>query len=478
MRALLAASLGSLCAAALIVPLAQPAAAQFPTATDLRTHTDPTSATSADATASTTRASARANERPARTRVLPLTSLGERDRALGTVHLGARKVAPFSLLGAVWDHSDDELHDQIEVRTRTTGTGTWTGWRALENHSTDAPDQDSAERAGGKVRGSTAPLWVGDSDAVDVRLRSEADASSERTLPAGLRLSLIDPGGENASPSPATRTQRAGHTDSTADHGVTTDAKPGRPAPELTAAAAASSAVNAQLAGLGAQQIPAQNPPATLAAGQLTQDGADAAAPIGPRPGIVTRAGWGANESWREPGFGYTTTVKSAFVHHTAESNNYTCAQAPSVIRSIYQYHVRSLGWRDIGYNFLVDKCGKIYEGRAGGVAKAVLGAHTYGFNSNTTGIAVLGSFGSTAPPKAAVEGVSKLIAWKLGLHGLNPVGSVTLTSGGGKWPAGTQVKMRAVAGHRDGFATECPGAQLYAKLPEVRTLAARLQGR
>ncbi|WP_374209166.1 N-acetylmuramoyl-L-alanine amidase [Kitasatospora sp. A2-31] len=96
-----------------------------------------------------------------------------------------------------------------------------------------------------------------------------------------------------------------------------------------------------------------------------------------PRPGIVTRAGWGADESLRDPGFVYTGQVRAVFVHHTATATDYSCSDAPQMIRAIYQYHVQSNGWRDIGYNFLVDRCGTIYEGRAGGVDQPVFGAHT-----------------------------------------------------------------------------------------------------
>ncbi|NLU70789.1 peptidoglycan recognition protein [Streptomyces sp. HNM0574] len=200
---------------------------------------------------------------------------------------------------------------------------------------------------------------------------------------------------------------------------------------------------------------------------------------VGPRPGIVTRKGWGADESLREKQFGYTKTVKTAFVHHTATSNNYSCKQAPSIIRSIYRYHVKSSKWRDIGYNFLVDKCGTIYEGRAGGVANPVMGAHTYGFNSNSTGIAVIGSHASAPPTREAVEGVAKLTAWKLGLHGANAKGKTTVVSGGGtKYPKGRKVTLNTISGHRDGFSTDCPGAKLYGKLGDVRAIAGRLQGR
>ncbi len=200
---------------------------------------------------------------------------------------------------------------------------------------------------------------------------------------------------------------------------------------------------------------------------------------IGPRPRIATRRGWGADEKLRERGFVYTKKVKVAFVHHTASGNGYRCAQAPSVIRGIYRYHVKSMGWRDIGYNFLVDKCGNIYEGRAGGVAKPVRGAHTLGFNTNSMGIAVLGTFGSRKPPAVAVDAIAGLTAWKLGLHGGNPRGKTYLKSGGGNlYRKGKNVRLNVISGHRDGFATECPGRQLYRKLGKARTTAARYQGR
>ncbi|CAM5648687.1 hypothetical protein SHIRM173S_08195 [Streptomyces hirsutus] len=120
------------------------------------------------------------------------------------------------------------------------------------------------------------------------------------------------------------------------------------------------------------------------------------------------------------------------------------------------------MGWRDIGYNFLVDKCGKIYEGRAGGVANPVLGAHTLGFNSSTMGVAVLGTFDSTNPPAVAVTGVAQLTAWKLGLHGMDPSAKTYLTSGGGNlYAKGTKVRLNVISGHRDGFNTLCPGEAL-----------------
>ncbi|WP_175408425.1 peptidoglycan recognition protein, partial [Streptomyces sp. TRM64462] len=235
------------------------------------------------------------------------------------------------------------------------------------------------------------------------------------------------------------------------------------------------SAVNADLAPIGATQISALSKADT----EATLAAAPAAPYIGPRPAIVTRKGWGADESLRERDFLYTKTVRVAFVHHSATGNNYTCSQAPSVLRSIYRYHTRSMGWRDIGYNFAIDKCGNIYEGRAGGVAKPVQGAHTLGFNTNSTGIAVLGTHTSAAPPAATVTAVAKLTAWKLGLHGMDPRVKTTLTSGGGNlYKKGTRATLNVISGHRDGYATECPGAQLYSKLGTTRNTAASYQGR
>lgn len=200
---------------------------------------------------------------------------------------------------------------------------------------------------------------------------------------------------------------------------------------------------------------------------------------VGPRPRIITRKGWGADERLRERGFVYTKKVKVAFVHHTASGNGYSCAQSASVLRSIYRFHVKSSGWRDIGYNFAVDKCGNIYEGRAGGVTKAVLGAHTLGFNTDSTGIAVLGTYNKTNPSAAALKAVEQLAAWKLGLYGLNPAGKSTLVSGGGnRYKKGRSVRFNAIAGHRDGFATDCPGARLYSRLGTARVTAAHYQGR
>ncbi|WP_127468321.1 N-acetylmuramoyl-L-alanine amidase [Streptomyces sp. B27] len=501
MRALLVTSAGVTCAMALTLPLATSATAA--PAPDLHSASSrPPSTSPASPGAGPPAVRAGAAEPAGSTQSLPLAPLAaSSDRVAGAPAaqgLPQRDARPFSLVGVVWDDPEAELHGTVQVRTRTTGTTRWSEWQDVETHDAEhAADLGSAEREGRTVRGATAPLWVGDSDGVEVRVRprspeasnhhEHAEPSDHRgsaqpqdraatpvPLPEGLRLELVDPG-EDPAPEPA-RSAPTGRVAATP--AVFADTPPTAAVlPEvLTAEVAAASAVNAELAELGATAIPALTQKETLG----SVNAVPGAKPyIGPRPKIITRKGWGADEKLRERNFAYTKTVKAAFVHHSATGNNYTCKQAPSVLRSIYRYHVKSSGWRDFGYNFAVDKCGNIYEGRAGGVSKAVLGAHTLGFNTNTMGIAVLGSYGSTNPPAAAVTAVSKLTAWKLGLFGANPKGKVTLVSGGSnKYKAGVKVRMNVISGHRDGFATECPGARLYKKLGTARTSSAKLQGR
>ncbi|MEU7056986.1 N-acetylmuramoyl-L-alanine amidase [Streptomyces sp. NPDC046197] len=446
-----------------------------------------------------------AGRRPARTaepavtgstQSLPLAPL-TRDRALGAAPeqgLYRTDVRHFSLVGVVWDNPDTELHGTVQVRTRSAASGTWSGWQDVETHNADhGADPGTAERTSGQVRGATAPLWVGDCDGVDVRVRADTGSGDRGSaddppvpLPSGMRIELVDPGDEpppQGPPANAPARDELGEeasAASTADEASEEANATGEPGEEATAA----SAVNTGLAPLGATEIPALDREATvrelldLRGPELTEQ--QRAQPyIGPRPRIITRRGWGADESLRARGFVYTKKVKAAFVHHTETGNNYSCSQAPSVIRSIYRYHVKSMGWRDIGYNFLVDKCGNIYEGRAGGVANAVLGAHTLGFNSDSMGIAVLGTYSKSQPASAAVTAVAQLAAWKLGLYGMNPRGKTYLTSGGGNlYAKGKKVRLNVISGHRDGFNTDCPGSLLYGKLGTTRSAAARYQGR
>ncbi|AWK11065.1 hypothetical protein DDQ41_21545 [Streptomyces spongiicola] len=192
-------------------------------------------------------------------------------------------------------------------------------------------------------------------------------------------------------------------------------------------------------------------------------------------PPMTMRAGWGADESKVGGPPTYNSTTKAVFVHHTAGSNTYQCADSPAIVRAVFTYHVEGQGWNDIGYHFLVDKCGRIFEGRAGGIDRPVQGAHTYGFNVDTSSVSVIGDYSTAATTPAARDAVARLAAWKLGLYGLAVDGTTTLTASAdnGKFRRGERVVLPRLPGHRDAYRTECPGAHLYADLPAVRRSAA-----
>ncbi|HEX6459177.1 MAG TPA: N-acetylmuramoyl-L-alanine amidase [Thermoleophilaceae bacterium] len=192
------------------------------------------------------------------------------------------------------------------------------------------------------------------------------------------------------------------------------------------------------------------------------------------QPAIQPRSAWDPTNQCpprTAPEFG---SVQVAFVHHTVSLNDYQPADVPSIILGICRYHRNSNGWNDIGYNFLVDKFGTLWEGRAGGINQPVVGAHAQGFNSESTGIANIGTFDSVPETDAAMNAMAQLIRWKLPLSGSPTSGSVTLTSGGGsdnRYPAGTPVTLDRISGHRDVDATDCPGTDLYGQLPALRAL-------
>ncbi|WP_329341914.1 peptidoglycan recognition protein [Streptomyces sp. NBC_01352] len=408
-----------------------------------------------------------------RTVALPTAERGTR------AALKQQDTKPFSMLGITWADPSVRVTGTIEARTRATGSGQWSTWLRL--------DGDSGQGESTARRGGTEPAWVGPSDGVEVRVT--AGGRSSGRLPAGLRLDMIDPGeGATGGMEPA-----AFVADPTETSSATAD--PGEPTPSDTAASETATTTEPSdsstptttapttSAPTGATQTPTTSAPTSTSASPRAT--APTAPPsTAPRPAITSRAGWGADESIspEEPGYLPGGKIKAVVVHHTAESNAYTCAEAPAVVRGIYAYHVTSLDlkWKDIGYNFLVDKCGTVYEGRKGGVDRPVMGAHAFGFNSETTGISVLGTYTDVAPSQAAMVSVAKIAAWKLGQYGVNPNGTTTLTAGADgtnyfrkSWAAGAQLSFPTIHGHRDGYNTQCPGDSLYAKLPTLRAWAA-----
>jgi hypothetical protein len=196
-------------------------------------------------------------------------------------------------------------------------------------------------------------------------------------------------------------------------------------------------------------------------------------------PPIIMRAQWGGDAvvPRAAPSYGQ---VQLAFVHHTVNSNDYAPEQSAAIVLAIAKYHRDHNGWNDLGYNFIVDRYGQIFEGRAGGIDQAIVGAQAQGFNSVSTGIACLGTHTDVPETEPAMEALARLIGWKLSLHGVPVAGAVTVTSAGGetnRYAAGTPVTFQRISGHRDGNATACPGNLLYAQLPDLRVRAARYAG-
>ena len=398
-----------------------------------------------------------------------------------SAELAQRDTKPFSMLGVTWTDPSARIKGTVEARTRAAGTGTWSDWLVL--------DGDSGQGEQGAGRGGTEPAWVGPSDGVEVRVRS-ADASSAK-LPTGLRLDMIDPGGVTAAGmEPAAFTE-----DEPTGEPTTEPTTPAEPSPEATGPTAGPSPEPTATPSETAPGTPTDSatptapaspssPPVSSASPSASATTSLPPAPpsTAPRPPITDRAGWGADEtiSPEEPSYLPGGRIKAVVVHHTSESNDYTCAQGPAVVRGIYAYHVKTLGWKDMGYNFLVDKCGTIYEGRKGGVDRPVMGAHAYGFNAETTGISILGTYTDTAASTAALTSVARIAAWKLGQYGVDPNGTATLTAGdsgrnyaGKTWTKGAKLSFPAIHGHRDNYNTQCPGNRLYGQLATVRSYAA-----
>ncbi|MCX4964936.1 N-acetylmuramoyl-L-alanine amidase [Streptomyces sp. NBC_00654] len=410
----------------------------------------------------------------------------------GSASLRQPDAEPFSLLGVTWTDPAARVTGEVEARTRSAVTGRWTGWLPLD---TEIDGRTETGRPG--VRGTTEPRWVGPSNGVEVRVSAGNGVSAG--LPAGLRLDTVDPG-KGSAPAAYAAAGPAAHVaadlvpaEPTGDPAATEEpteppVTPPSPDPAETTAAPDPSATTEPPETPSAEPEPDPTSPdpsgPASTAPSVTAEPTAALPPAPqstvPQPPITSRAGWGAVESLNSEQPDYLDKVKAVFVHHTAQTNSYSCADSAAIVRGLHAFHVQSNGWKDLGYNFLVDKCGKIFEGRKGGVDRPVQGAHTYGFNRDTAGIAVIGMYTDTNAASAATASVARIAAWKLGQYGGNPAGSTTLTAGaaggnfaGTKFTAGSAYTFKQISGHRDGFNTQCPGTKLYGQLSAVRALAA-----
>jgi N-acetylmuramoyl-L-alanine amidase len=192
-------------------------------------------------------------------------------------------------------------------------------------------------------------------------------------------------------------------------------------------------------------------------------------------PAIIARAGWHADESIVRKKPKIAPELKLAVVHHTATTNAYSCARSASIVRGIEVFHVKGNGWDDIGYNFLVDACGQVFEGRWGGIERNVVGAHSGGFNSGTVGVSMIGNFERATPSQAQQDGLVNLLAWRLDVGHVDPRSTVAFVSkGNGKFRAGRMVNLRAISAHRDTYLTACPGSAAYRLLPAITNRVAQ----
>ncbi|MGN7703171.1 N-acetylmuramoyl-L-alanine amidase [Cellulosimicrobium sp. 22601] len=321
--------------------------------------------------------------------------------ALDGLHASS-DVSGFATVGVVWQGPADPTGLTVEVRSAD-ATGRVSGWEALEIE----PGSE------GGVPG-TAPFVVGDVSRVEARVTGTVGEVHD------LELVIVDPG-----------TSAADASDTLA--------------PPATASFGGGSGSGLS----GARTAASAGIDAAVASGYPGSSRA---------PAFYSRAQWGADESLRtwSPAQG---NIQAAVIHHTAGTNTYGTGDVPAILRGIYAYHAQTRGWGDIGYNFLVDKFGRIWEGRAGGIELETTGAHVSGYNTPTTGVSVLGNYQTATVSNAAVDAIVRLLGWKLSIHGVD-AGGTTVING---------QRLPTIFGHRDVASTSCPGQTLWVRQDEIR---------
>ena len=352
-----------------------------------------------------------------------------------TTLLPAQTVSPFTLAGLTWV-GPVSIGTEFKVRVRESGV--WSTWFKLEYGEYQGVGKDGTESVDTRV--GSDPLLTGLADGVEVIMENTSGV-----VPSQMKVTLVN--------SQVTKQDR--NLGQQSIRMATTDT------------------------GMQSQAV------AALVGAAVSPQGALVA-----RPRIVTRAEWGADETWRDPVPRVGTTLLAGIVHHTASTNNYTADQAPAQMRNLYAYFTKSLNYADMGYNFLVDKYGTIYEGRSGCAVGAVdcdsasvpvQGAHTAGLNINTFGVSAIGNYDVLAPenPGAMVESIASLMAWKLAPYGLDPNATASImstdTSGSSKFSAGQTAITQVISAHRDVGKTVCPGRYLYPYMAEIRARATTL---
>ena len=366
----------------------------------------------------------------------------------------------FIVAGVTWDITEADQVTEVSLRVREAGE--WTDWNSMEIH--DGDEAPHADRVG------TEPLISSGGDAIQVRV-----TTADGEVPAGLELELIDPGTAETDGKLEAASAASGDL-------AEIEQQAGLASEASAQSAQVAAAVPAASLGTGhaATFVPAVHEQQGLITGTAqatataTNTSADAI-----KPKIITRAQWGADESkvkdWGTP----STDLQAMYVHHTAGSNNYSASGAYAQIRGIFQYHAVSLNWGDIGYQFLVDKYGNIFQGRRGSIEKPVQGAQAGGFNTDTIGISAMGDYDIASAPAPMVRAIEKVLAWQAYRYDVNPTANVTLTQRGNaasaRWSDGKRVSVPTILGHKVTNTTACPGRYLDAQLPTIRRNVDRL---
>ena len=182
---------------------------------------------------------------------------------------------------------------------------------------------------------------------------------------------------------------------------------------------------------------------------------------------IVKRDAWFCPDGETAPKIrAQNSPVKHLIIHHTATNNSFE--DFPAMVRCIWNFHAFTNGWRDLGYHYLIDPNGVIYEGKAGGDKS--LGTHFSCANTGTLGIAMIGNYSSNKPSEKMIESLQILLSMKCKQLDLNPEGK--------SYHASTRLNLPTISGHREAneskagtvcAGTQCPGDSLYEMLPTIR---------
>ena len=395
-------------------------------------------------------------------------------------------VDPFLVTGLSWS-GKDSLASGTQIYIRVRERGEWSQW-----YLTDGDGGAGKDRVDGhNVRGGTDPFVTAGADAIQVRVTGK-----ESDLPSDLEVAMVpeNPQGETVLSENDLDSVPAANTDLNQDSvqenspSFASQIESSPAAQSGEGGEAEFSAQNTDVdqeavetdnarsgvitSGVGSGQARGLNGPKLARAFPATVQ------PNGLPVAVTSRSGWGADESYLDWDPEYFT-ASHVVVHHTAGTNNYTMDQSASIVRGIYHYHAVTLDWGDIGYNFLVDKWGRAFEGRKGTLSspagKMVAGAHDQGFNSGTMGISMMGTYQSEAPSQATLNTVGALAGWQLrraGVTNMSESAGFRPKGSNPKYRAGTYINLARISGHRDTYPTSCPGDAGYSKLPAIRQIA------